>query len=203
MFTYKDSRRLSLFSFFSRKFVACLALAAGAALLVLLSVPCSSADAGKTSQREYRLHLYETHTHEQINIIYRRGNAYLPDAVRRLDHFLRDHRNGEVHAFNPRLFDVLYALTKSVARPGIEIQVICGYRSPGTNEFLHRTTVGVASHSLHMLGEAIDIRIPGVSTAQLRAAALRLHDGGVGYYPHSRFVHVDVGRVRQWALAAD
>lgn len=152
------------------------------------------------SGREYRLRLYETHRHDHIDIVYRTGNEYLPGAIRRLDYFLRDHRNGKVHTFDPRLFDLLYTLTQDVAHPGAEIDVICGYRSPQTNAFLHRTTVGVASHSLHMLGEAIDIRIPGVSTARLRAAALALHDGGVGFYPKSRFVHVDVGRVRHWAL---
>ena len=76
--------------------------------------------------------------------------------------------------------------------------MVCGYRSQMSNELLRRTTVGVAQHSRHMLGEAIDIRIPGISTSRLRDAALALQRGGVGYYPQSQFVHVDVGPVRHW-----
>ena len=96
------------------------------------------------------------------------------------------------------MFDLLHDLTVAVGHPGAEIDIICGYRTPWSNEFLRHTTSGVASHSLHMLGEAIDIRIPGVPTSELRNVALALHRGGVGYYPHSEFVHVDVGRVRRW-----
>jgi uncharacterized protein YcbK (DUF882 family) len=195
----RDERLLRL-----RKYAGIAILCGLGALFALLpSFATSSAAAASFkvgSGQEYRLRLYETHRHDHIDIVYRTGNEYLPGAIRRLDYFLRDHRNGRVHAFDPRVFDLLYTLTKDVAHPGAEIQVICGYRSPQTNSFLHRTTVGVASHSLHMQGEAIDIRITGVSTARLRAAALALHDGGVGFYPQSRFVHVDVGRVRQWAL---
>ncbi len=99
---------------------------------------------------------------------------------------------------NPRLFDLLYKLDKAVGHPGGPIDIVCGYRSPQTNALLHRTTGGVAVHSMHVLGDAIDIRIPGVSTLEVRNAALRLHFGGVGYYPEHHFVHVDVGRVREW-----
>jgi uncharacterized protein YcbK (DUF882 family) len=116
----------------------------------------------------------------------------------RLDDFLRDHRTGNVFQLNGRVFDLLHDLTVAVGQPDTEIDIICGYRTPRSNEFLRRTTSGVASHSLHVLGEAIDIRIPGVPTSELRDVALALHRGGVGYYPESGFVHVDVGRVRRW-----
>ena len=114
------------------------------------------------------------------------------------DLFLRDHRTGATYRFDPRLFDLLHDLTTSMARPESEIDMVCGYRSPGSNEFLRGTASGVASHRLHMQGEAIDIRIPGVTTSKLRDVALSLRRGRVGYYPKSEFVHVDVGRIRRW-----
>jgi uncharacterized protein YcbK (DUF882 family) len=146
----------------------------------------------------YRLRLYHTHTNERIDVIYRRGDEYIPSAVAELDHFLRDHRTGDVYQLNPHVFDLLHDLTAAVGRPDTAIDIVCGYRTPKSNDFLRRTTPGVALHSLHMEGEAIDIRIPGVATSEVRDAALTLHRGGVGYYPVSNFVHVDVGRVRQW-----
>jgi uncharacterized protein YcbK (DUF882 family) len=142
--------------------------------------------------------MYHLHTEERIDIVYKRGDDYIPSAIDRLDHFLRDHRTGDVIELNPHVFDLLHDVTVAVGRPNTEIDIVCGYRTPWSNEFLRRTSFGVAQHSLHMEGEAVDIRIPGVPTAQLRNAALRLHRGGVGYYRESAFVHVDVGRVRRW-----
>jgi uncharacterized protein YcbK (DUF882 family) len=102
--------------------------------------------------------------------------------------------------FDPHLFDLLHDLTASLGDSGGEIDVICGYRTPWSNEFLRTRSphTGVARHSLHMQAEAVDIRLPGIPTSELRDAALRLHRGGVGYYRSSDFVHVDVGRVRHW-----
>lgn len=147
---------------------------------------------------EYRLRMYHTHTQERIDVVYRRGDEYIPSAIVSLDRFLRDHRTGDVIELDRRVFDLLHDLTVAVGKPNAEINIVCGYRTPWSNDFLRRTTVGVASHSLHMQGEAVDIRIPGVSTSELRNVALSLHRGGVGYYPESAFVHVDVGRVRRW-----
>jgi len=149
---------------------------------------------------EYRLRFYHTHTLERLDIVYRRGDTYLPEALDELDNFLRDHRTGDVNHFDPRLFDLLHDLTASVNDSNGEIDVICGYRTPWSNEFLRTRNAhtGVARHSLHMQAEAIDIRLPGIPTAEVRDAALRLHRGGVGYYRTSDFVHVDVGRVRRW-----
>jgi len=149
---------------------------------------------------EYRLRFYHTHTGERLDVVYRRGDQYIPGALEKLDHYLRDHRTGDVHHFDPRLFDLLNDLTASLGDSGGEIDVVCGYRTPWSNEFLRARSphTGVARHSLHMQAEAIDIRLPGVPTLKLRDAALRLHRGGVGYYRSSDFVHVDVGRVRQW-----
>lgn len=167
-------------------------------LAAFLILPARLATATSLPLAEHRLLLFHLHTNERLNIVYRQGDAYLPDAVNQLDHFLRDHRTGDVINLDPRLFDLLSDLTATVGRPGTEIDIVCGYRTPWSNEFLRRTTVGVAEHSQHMLGEAIDIRIPGVSTARLRDAALSLHRGGVGYYPQSQFVHVDLGPIRRW-----
>jgi len=167
-----------------------LILAAMVAPAVL--VPAARAEEGR------RLRLYDTHSREHIDVVYWLDNAYVPDALTRLDRFLRDSFTGEVHHYDPRLFDVLFDLTRASGRAEAEIQVICGYRTPQTNEFLRTHTSGVARNSLHMQAEAIDIRLPGVKTASLRDAALALGRGGVGYYPASDFIHVDVGRVRRW-----
>lgn len=157
-----------------------------------------SGDVANTPAQEYRLRLYHTHTNERMDVVYRRGDSYVSSALRRLDEFLRDHRTGDVHQFDPRLFDLLHDLTAAGGRSSAEIDIICGYRTPASNDFLRRITSGVASQSLHMQGEAIDIRIPGIATSALRDLALNLHRGGVGYYPASQFVHIDVGRIRRW-----
>jgi uncharacterized protein YcbK (DUF882 family) len=148
--------------------------------------------------REYRLRLHHTHTGEWIDVAYRLGDSYIPEALAQLSHHLRDHVSGESVDIDPGLFDLLADLTALVGRPGETIDVICGYRSKATNEWLRQHSPGVASQSLHMQGLAIDIRMPGVKTSALRDAALSLQRGGVGYYPDSDFVHVDVGPVRHW-----
>jgi len=151
-----------------------------------------------SSPEIHRLRFYHTHTNERLEIVYRKGDAYVPEAIARLEHFLRDHRTGEEHHFDPRLFDVLSDLLVSVGDPDGEIDVVCGYRTPWSNAFLRSRSKAVAKHSLHMQAMAIDIRVPGVDTAKLRDAALELHRGGVGYYRRDDFIHVDVGRVRRW-----
>lgn len=149
-------------------------------------------------KREYRLRFFHMHTGEKLDVVYRDGDSYVPAALAELDHFLRDHRTGEVHHYDPRLFDLLYELMEAAGRPGAQINVVCGYRTPWSNEYLRSHGYGVALHSLHMQAMAIDIRLPGTSTAKLRDLALGLHEGGVGYYAKSDFIHVDVGRVRRW-----
>jgi uncharacterized protein YcbK (DUF882 family) len=173
----------------------------GSALLLLLTPLCASGQSNPPQPaQEHRLQLYHTHTGERIDVVYRRGDAYLSDAIAKLDYFLRDHRTGDVRHFDPHLYDILEALTVSMGHPGAEIDIVCGYRSPWTNEFLRTHTNGVAKNSLHIQAEAIDLRMPGVNTLQLRKAASALRRGGVGYYPHSDFIHVDTGRVRQWCF---
>jgi len=169
-------------------------------LLFVAAICCSNSSfaAESNTPEEHHLRLYHTHTGEHIDLVYRRGNIYLPEAEDQLDHFLRDHRTGDVKHYDPLIFDVLSDLAAAVGHPTEEIEIICGYRSPWSNEFLRARSAGVAKNSEHMQAHAIDIRIPGVDTLTLRNAARALGRGGVGYYPRSGFVHVDTGRVRTW-----
>ena len=160
----------------------------------------SATTVATTMAAEHTLQLYNTHTNEKIDIVYRRGDQYIQGALAKLDYFLRDHNTNEVRHFDPRLYDILSDLTASVGHPGGEIDIVCGYRSNSTNAALRAHTNGVAKNSLHIQAEAIDLRMPGVNTLKLRKAALALARGGVGYYPHSDFIHVDTGRVRQWCF---
>jgi uncharacterized protein YcbK (DUF882 family) len=149
----------------------------------------------------FRLRLHHLHTLEDIDIVYRVGDTYQPEAVAQLNYFLRDHRTFEVKAFDPREFDLLHDVLVQLNRPDGEIDVVCGYRTQWSNDLLRASSRGVAEHSQHMLGHAIDIQVPGASTERLRDAALALNEGGVGYYPVSRFVHVDVGAIRTWTYS--
>lgn len=169
-------------------------------LIAASSVRARAFDAPSTAAVEHTLKLYNTHTNEKIEIVYRRGDQYIQSALAKLDFFLRDHNTNEVRHFDPRLYDILSDLTASVGHPGGEIDIVCGYRTTSTNTALRAHTTGVAKNSLHIQAEAIDLRMPGVNTLKLRKAALALARGGVGYYPHSDFIHVDTGRVRQWCF---
>lgn len=143
------------------------------------------------------LNLVHTHTAERLRVEYFSGGRYLPEALAGVNQFLRDFRTGEVHPIDPGLLDLLHGLAglSGAARP---FQVISGYRSPATNASLRERSEGVAAGSLHMKGQAIDIRPADVALTKLRASALELRGGGVGYYPSSNFIHIDVGRVRTW-----
>jgi len=169
-----------------------------AALALLIALPACADVGAVPAVRDYRLRFFHTHTGERLDIVYRVGDRYLPDALAKLNSFLRDHRTGNARRYDPQVFDLLNDLLASLDKPDSEIDVICGYRTPWSNEFLRSRSSGVAAHSLHMEAMAIDIRVPGIETARLRDAALALHRGGVGYYAKSAFVHVDVGRVRRW-----
>src|SRR6516162_6416636 len=169
--------------------------------LFFLAASSRSHDKGSrstSSNEEHQLRLYHTHTGERLDIVYRRGDTFLPEAEDQLDRFLRDHRTGEAKHYDPQVFDILSDLAAALGHPDAEIEIICGYRSPWSNEFLRARSSGVAKNSQHLQAHAIDIRIPGVDTLVLRNAALALGRGGVGYYPRSRFVHVDSGPVRAW-----
>ena len=154
----------------------------------------------KVDGKPYTLRMSNLHTGETLEIVYRIGNTYIPDALAKLNYFLRDHNTQDVVDYSPKEFDVLHAMMARLGKVNGLIDIVCGYRTPETNAALRQNSpwTGVAEHSQHMEGHAIDLRVPGVSTAQLRNAALSLKAGGVGYYPISQFVHIDVGPVREW-----
>jgi len=155
--------------------------------------------------KPYQLKMTNLHTGESLDIVYRIGNTYLPEALEKLNYFLRDHNTQDVSNYDPKEFDVLHAMMARLGKlnNGV-IEIVCGYRTPETNATLRQNSpqTGVAEHSQHMEGHAIDLRVPGVPTAKLRDAALSLQAGGVGYYPVSQFVHVDVGPVREWVFGS-
>lgn len=151
--------------------------------------------AGAVPSRSLRFdHL---HTGERLSVEYFSAGVYVPEGLGAVDRLLRDFRTGDVHPIDPRLLDLLHVLGGATGsqRP---FQVISGYRSPATNQMLRSRSEGVAFGSLHLTGQAIDIRLPDVPLTRLRDAALATGRGGVGYYPVSDFVHVDTGRVRRW-----
>jgi uncharacterized protein YcbK (DUF882 family) len=148
--------------------------------------------------KPHRLRLYHLHSGEHLDVVYRIGDRYLSQGVAALDHFLRDHRTGDVKDYDIREFDLLHDLLAKLGHGDSEIDIVCGYRTPWSNNYLREHSNGVALHSQHMEAKAIDIRIPGIPTAQVRDAALSLRHGGVGYYAQSNLVHVDVGPVRHW-----
>jgi uncharacterized protein YcbK (DUF882 family) len=145
-----------------------------------------------------RLRMVNTHTDERVDVTYFDGGAHIPDALAEVDRFLRDYRTGEVRRIDPGVLDVMWSLASAVGRPDGTFEIVSGYRSPRTNSLLKAQGHGVATHSLHVEGRAIDLRMRGVQTARLRDLALALRRGGVGYYVASDFVHVDTGRVRHW-----
>lgn len=144
------------------------------------------------------LSLRHMYTDERVSLTYRVGDNYQRSALHKLNHFLRDFRTGDVTAIDPRLFDLLHDVKHRLGYEDGEFEIFSGYRSPKTNSMLRRTSSGVAKQSLHMVGQAIDIRLPGRPTRSLRDAVLTLGRGGVGYYRKSDFVHLDTGRVRTW-----
>lgn len=146
---------------------------------------------------ERSLSFYHTHTGEKLRLTYFSDGIYHDDALREINHYLRDFRTEEIHSIDSRLLDILYSVQNACNSNGT-FEVISGYRSPKTNQQLRKQGHGVAKKSLHMEGRAIDVRLTDVKTSYLRKAAMSLKRGGVGYYASSDFVHVDTGRVRYW-----
>jgi uncharacterized protein YcbK (DUF882 family) len=172
------------------------ALAGGLALLTS-AAPLSARAALIEGPTERSLKLHHLHTGEKVNVTYYGGGWYNPDALHDLSHFLRDFRTNEVVQVDRDLFDLLHSLNQRL-ETSEPFEIVSGYRSPATNAMLARTTRGVAAHSLHTVGMAVDVRVPGRRMQHVYAAARNLQLGGVGYYPRSEFVHLDVGRVRTW-----
>lgn len=146
---------------------------------------------------ERSLSFYNLHTSESLKTVYWQSGQYIAPSLAEIHRVLRDHRTGEKHEIDPRLLDLLCDLRLRLETKE-PLQIISGYRSPKTNAMLHSNGNGVAERSLHLVGKAVDIRIPGRALSLLRKTALSMKAGGVGYYPSSDFVHVDTGRVRSW-----
>jgi uncharacterized protein YcbK (DUF882 family) len=143
------------------------------------------------------LSFYNLHTGESLTTQYCEKGCYIDGALQQINYILRDFRANEIKPIDPRLLDLLYSLNRRLYTRE-PFHIISGYRSPATNAMLAARSEGVARHSLHLEGKAADIRVPGTSLGQVWRAAVGLWSGGVGYYPASDFVHVDVGRVRFW-----
>lgn len=141
--------------------------------------------------------LQNPHTGDRLRLTYFERGLYIEDALQEIDYILRDHHTGDIHPIDPALLDQLYdlKLRLGVSRP---FNIISGYRSPATNANLRRHSDGVAKHSLHMQGRAVDIRLEGYDVRTIRNAALSMQRGGVGYYSESNFVHLDTGDFRTW-----
>jgi uncharacterized protein YcbK (DUF882 family) len=173
-------------------------LAAGLAATALCFLPYEAvAAASKAFAFERTLSFDNIHTGEKMKTIYWEQGTYVPQALADINYILRDYRTGEVKEIDTDLLDLLFVLQRKLESK-VPFDIISGYRSPETNALLHSRSRGVAQHSLHIQGKAIDIRLPGYELNTLRCAAVDLRRGGVGYYPSSDFVHVDVGRVRYW-----
>ena len=146
------------------------------------------------------LTLHHTHRGDDITITFKRNGRYDEEGLKKLNYFLRDWRTDDATTMDPQLFDAVWEVQREFGDKPIHI--ISSYRSPGTNEMLRKRNAssGVARHSLHMQGKAMDFFIPGVPLERVREVGLRLQRGGVGFYPTSGspFVHVDVGNVRHW-----
>jgi uncharacterized protein YcbK (DUF882 family) len=169
-----------------------------AAGLLLPDIACAG-HSKKLAADNRTLSFRHIHTGAKGTFTYWENGRLLPQEMKAIAHFLRDIRTGEVHPIDQSLLDQLYLLhyfTES-NRP---FEVISGYRSPKTNAMLYRSTKGVDKNSFHLQGRAIDIRLGDVRLHHLNKAALDLQAGGVGYYPHSNFIHLDSGAPRHWVF---
>lgn len=146
---------------------------------------------------EKSLSFYNVHTGEAFRNVYWAEGIYIPEALEEISHILRDHHTGIAAPMDTRLLDLLYALRNDLDTTE-PFQIFSGFRSSKSNAYLRKNTSAVAPKSLHMLGKALDVNLPGTDLSTLRKVAIRQRSGGVGYYPKSQFVHLDVGSVRFW-----
>ena len=172
-------------------------LVTGIAAFSPKSVYAADAEAAATQRS---LSLYNPHTKDSFNGVYWFKGEYDSDALKRINHIMRDFRINDVKQIDTRLLDLLSKISLKL-KPKKPFHVISGYRSPETNARLRKRGKGAAKNSYHIQGKAVDIRLPGLRTSVLRRAAYKLKGGGVGYYPHQRFVHIDVGPIRYWSGA--
>jgi uncharacterized protein YcbK (DUF882 family) len=168
--------------------------------LVMPFARLASSQEGQEASKlpERRIELFNTHTHESVDVVFKRGEDYDAAALESLKKILRDRRNGDVHDMDPRLYDLLHDLALAANCPP-HYEIISGYRSAESNDKMSaRPGSGVAKKSLHMQGRAIDVRLKNCTCARLRDLAIAAKTGGVGYYAKSDFVHLDTGSFRTW-----
>ncbi len=160
----------------------------------------SLAQASLSTSRPKILTLNNIHTGESLKTEFFNGKTYNQSELVRLNHFFRDYRANKIHTIDPHLFEHLYRL-QAMLGTNKPVQLVSGFRSVDTNNRLRQRSAhsGVAKHSYHTLGQAMDFHIEGVALANIRKAAIKLNMGGVGYYPRSNFVHIDTGPVRHWS----
>ncbi|CAK9884597.1 MAG: hypothetical protein XXXJIFNMEKO3_00986 [Candidatus Erwinia impunctatus] len=166
-------------------------IALGTALLPVQSL------ASISTTRPRELLLSNLNTGEKIRTEFFNGKTYNKSELTRLNYFFRDYRANRIKTIDPKLFDQLYRL-QVMLNNRKPVQLISGYRSQASNTALRARSRGVAKHSYHTLGQAMDFHIEGVELSNIRKAALAMRAGGVGYYPSSNFVHIDTGPVRNW-----
>ncbi len=171
-------------------------IGAQAALCSLFPVS-AIASIDRLSAQKRNLFLFNTHTAQKLDVCYYDQGQYQAEALKKINYILRDHRTEEIKPIHIGLLNLLHSISMTLGRP-TRLHIISGYRSPETNANLRKKNKYVVKNSLHMKGEAADIRIPGYDTRWLRNVCMKLKTGGVGYYRKSDFVHVDIGLVRYW-----
>lgn len=168
--------------------------------MLALAIPALLASSlGATAADERTIAFYNIHTKDNISIVYKRDGKFVPEAMKKLNYFMRDWRRNITIEMDPKLIDIIWEMHEELGSKQ-PVHLICGHRSEKTNSALRRTRGGQAKESKHITGQAADIQFPDVTAKQMRNSALILERGGVGYYPTSAipFVHVDTGRVRAW-----
>jgi uncharacterized protein YcbK (DUF882 family) len=151
----------------------------------------------EAASRARGLWLHHLHTEEALPVTYWRNGRYDKGAMREIDEFMRDWRTGGIYHMDPRNLDTLHRACQRLGASG-KVEIFCGYRSPETNAKLRRASSGVAKRSYHLVGQAIDFRLPDRSLRDTRRALLAYQTGGVGMYSRSDFIHIDTGPVRSW-----
>ncbi|MEQ1530816.1 MAG: YcbK family protein [Methylococcales bacterium] len=177
-----------------RKFLKTMAYGS---LLTLAGTDLAQATIGHFPSHK-TLALQNTNTGDKLKLTYFENGRYIKGALQEISYILRDYHTGDMHHIDPALIDQLYDLKMLLGVSQHPIHIVSGYRSPHTNARLRQHSHGVAKDSLHMQGRAIDIRIAGVDTRNIRNAAISMRNGGVGYYPRSNFVHLETGDFRTW-----
>ena len=170
---------------------------AGLGLVASAATPIPAFAKALVARPSREISFVNLHSGEKLRAEYVHNGAYVPSALRAIAVLMRDQHNNKVHPIDPHLIDLVHMLHGRV-RSSTPLHIVCGYRSPETNAMMHEISAGVAVHSMHIQGKAMDIRLPGTHLRTLKQTALALNMGGVGYYPEDDFLHIDTGAKRHW-----